>query len=266
MKKNRMLRLASMLMILTLLTTSIVGGTFAKYVTTASGTDTARVAKWGVTIGAQTELFAESYNGNATGYTDKATVKVDTTGTNLVAPGTEGTGLGLNVGGTTPEVSYSMTIKLDSAKVPSLKYTPNGGTATDYAPVKFSVYNDTAPIKENMSLTDLTTLFNGTNKIYEYDVAAKKYYMDKDGDGTIADNEKNDANALTAAPKIQIKWEWVFEDTTNKALYNELDTILGDTAAAAAGATPIDKYSGGTISDINTAVNLAWTITATQID
>ena len=47
MKKNRMLRLASALLILTLLTTSVIGGTFAKYVSTGSVSDTARVAKWG---------------------------------------------------------------------------------------------------------------------------------------------------------------------------------------------------------------------------
>ena len=47
MKKNRMMRLASILLVLVLMTSSVVGGTFAKYTTSVEGYDTARVAKWG---------------------------------------------------------------------------------------------------------------------------------------------------------------------------------------------------------------------------
>lgn len=270
MKKNKMLRLASVLLVLTLLTTSIIGGAFAKYTTQAAATDTARVAKWGVTISTHTDLFATAYKDEKVDASaTNATVKVTTGDTsNLVAPGTEGTGLSVkNAATSEPEVSYRMTITLgDAAKMPTLKYTPTGETtAKDYEPVKFTVYNGTTPIKEGISLAELKTLFNGTNVIYEYDVAAGKYYLDKDGDGTIEDSEKAAGEALTDCPNIQIKWEWVFEDNTSSALYNELDTILGNTAA---GAT-ITKYSGGgdnSISDINTAVSLSWTITATQID
>lgn len=57
MKKNRMLRMASALLILTLLTTSVIGGTFAKYVSEGSVSDTARVAKWGVEIKTSGTLY-----------------------------------------------------------------------------------------------------------------------------------------------------------------------------------------------------------------
>lgn len=267
MKKNKMLRLASVLLVLTLLTTSIIGGAFAKYTTQTTATDTARVAKWGVTFGTHTDLFATAYKDEKVDSSaTNATVKVSTGDTNnLVAPGTKGTGFGVKSAGT-PEVSYSMTIKLDSnAQMPTLKYTPTGGTQSTYEPVKFSVYNGNDLIKANMTLANLQDLFNDTNVIYEYDVAAGKYYLDKNGDGTIDDSEKADGVALTDCPNIQIKWEWAFEDNTSSALYNELDTILGNTAA---GGT-ITKYSGGgdnSISDINTEVSLSWTITATQID
>lgn len=272
MKKNKMLRLASVLLVLTLLSTSIIGGAFAKYTTQSTATDTARVATWGVTISAHTDLFATAYKDEKVdaSATD-ATVKVTTSDTsNLVAPGTTGTGLSVkNTATSEPEVSYTMTIKLGTdAKMPTLKYTPTGeSTAKVYEPVKFSVYNGTTLIKEGISLADLKTLFNGTNVIYEYDVAAGKYYLDKNGDGTIEASEKAAAAALTDCPDIQIKWEWEFENTapTIKALNDELDTILGDTAAG----STITKYSGGndnSISDINTDVSLSWTITATQIN
>lgn len=57
MEKNRMMRLASALLILTLLTTCMISGTFAKYTTQATGEDTARVAKWGVTVNVTSDLF-----------------------------------------------------------------------------------------------------------------------------------------------------------------------------------------------------------------
>ena len=65
MRKNRMMRLASVLLVLCLLTTSVISGTFAKYVTTVGGRDEARVARWGFTGEnadiAITELFKETY-------------------------------------------------------------------------------------------------------------------------------------------------------------------------------------------------------------
>ncbi len=260
MRKNKMLRMASALLILVLLTTSVVGGTFAKYVTTAEGTDTARVAKWGVTFTAGSDLFAESYKDP----TDtNVTVKVSATGTNLVAPGTTGTGFSITNSTTTaPEVSYNVTIKLDStnAKVPTLNYTPKNSSATTYAPVKFSVYNGSTKIKDNMSLSDLTTTFDGTKVIYKYDVSNKKYYVDSSLSGTL------DTTPADAAPDIKIKWEWVYEDGTNKELCDALDTILGDRAA-----NPSATFSNlpdtiGTVNSSNTDVKLSWTMTATQID
>ena len=50
MKKNVMMRVASILLVAVLLTTCAISGTFAKYVATTTGTDSARVAKWDMKI------------------------------------------------------------------------------------------------------------------------------------------------------------------------------------------------------------------------
>lgn len=263
MEKNRMMRLASALLVLTLLTTCMISGTFAKYTTQATGNDSARVAKWGVTVSTHTDLFAISYTNTND---NSGTVTVKSEGADkLVAPGTTGTGLGVTSEGT-PEVSYEMKIKLDTtAKMPSLKYTPIGGTEASYEPVKFNVYNGDTKlnITDPLTLDELKDLFNGTKVIYKYDVDTKKYYVDSNGDGTI------DSTSSDTCPNIKIKWEWAYEDATDNTLYDELDTILGNTAAATSGADPINKYNGGgenSISGINTDANLNWTVTATQID
>lgn len=48
MKKNRTMRVAVLMLALTLVTCCFVGSTFAKYTSTASGTDSVTVAKWDI--------------------------------------------------------------------------------------------------------------------------------------------------------------------------------------------------------------------------
>lgn len=106
MKKNKAMRLASALLVLTLLTTCAISSTFAKYVTKAEGTDTARVAKWGFTQAATIELdnlFKYAYD-NVEGNVD------------VIAPGTTNNATfgfaygGLSGGMTAPEVAYTFEI------------------------------------------------------------------------------------------------------------------------------------------------------------
>ena len=103
MKKNTMMRIASVLMIAVLLTTCVISGTFAKYVTANGSEDQARVAYWGFkeTSFDITGLFLAAYD-NVSG------VDAD-----VIAPGTTNS--------TTfefqpqnekaPEVAYKITVK-----------------------------------------------------------------------------------------------------------------------------------------------------------
>ena len=56
MKKNRIMRLASILLVCVLLTTSVISGTFAKYTTSQDASDSARVAHWGFNAAADFDL------------------------------------------------------------------------------------------------------------------------------------------------------------------------------------------------------------------
>ena len=67
MRKNKMMRAASALLVAVLLTTSTISGTFAKYVTQDSAKDVARVAKWGVELQVEGNLFGETYVDEITG-------------------------------------------------------------------------------------------------------------------------------------------------------------------------------------------------------
>jgi len=61
MRKNKMMRAASALLVAVLLTTSTISGTFAKYVTETKASDAARVAKWGVELQVVGNLYGDSY-------------------------------------------------------------------------------------------------------------------------------------------------------------------------------------------------------------
>ena len=50
MKTNKMMRIASVLLVAVLLSTCVISGTFAKYTSTATATSTAKVAKWDVSV------------------------------------------------------------------------------------------------------------------------------------------------------------------------------------------------------------------------
>lgn len=104
-----------------LVTTCIIGATFAKYTTTGSATDTARVAKWGVTITTSGSLYSDAYanknaaNGNLpadwtdSSSADAITVLSGTKANNIVAPGTKSYGDGLSFGITgMPEVAVDV--------------------------------------------------------------------------------------------------------------------------------------------------------------
>ena len=84
MKKNIMMRLSALLLVAVLLTTCVISGTFAKYVTTDQETDSASVAKWGVTVDVAGDTTAiTEYDGSAEAHV------ITNTGEKL-APGTAG--------------------------------------------------------------------------------------------------------------------------------------------------------------------------------
>lgn len=195
MKKNKAMRLASALLVLTLLTTCAISSTFAKYVTKAEGKDTARVAKFGVTVTAIDNAFSTVYDSETS-----ATVKSSTT-EKVVAPGTKGSFTPATVTGT-PEVSVKVTnegtVELGE------NWTVND---TYYCPLKVKVGNTTL---------EGTTYAN----VDAFETAIKEAI-----DGTTKTYAPNTAiSSSDSTPAIS--WEWAFEGDDAK------DTVLGNAANA----------------------------------
>lgn len=128
MKKNVLMRAASGLLVATMLTTCAISGTFAKYVTQDNGGDMARVAKWGVVVQVEGDLYGQNYldatntESTATDSTVSVSSKTITdiggnSTANLVAPGTEsGSPFTFSIDGT-PEVDSKATVDITTQNI-----------------------------------------------------------------------------------------------------------------------------------------------------
>ncbi len=125
MGKNIFKKLAILAMVLTLATTSLVAGTYAKYTTTITGTDTARVAKFDVTAMGATAGIA-TFNLFATiNDTLNGEVETDVSGSKLIAPGTTGSFDIVLVNNSEVTVQYEISFTGDLKTVP-LQFSIDG--------------------------------------------------------------------------------------------------------------------------------------------
>lgn len=207
MKKNKMMRLASVLLVAVILTTCAISGTFAKYVTSGNGSDTARVAKFGVTVTGTADTFKETYAKDNTGFTLDANTVVSTE--KVVAPGTSGSMAAFTITGT-PEVavrvSFAGTLELGDKWVDS--------ASTYYCPIEITVGDTTYKGKDYTSADEFETAVNDKIATYSKDYAA----------GT-------DLSTISANTPA-VSWKWAFEGNDDVK-----DTYLGDQAAAGNAAT-----------------------------
>ena len=231
MKKNVMMRFASLLLVMVLMTSSVISGTFAKYVTKGDSNDSARVAKFGVEITANGDMFSQGYEDDKyTSITTEASASVwnKAGDKDLVAPGTEGSMAQMTLTGT-PEVdvrvSYAAEVEIsDNWVVAGDTYFPlvikvNG------TPVSYAVDDDIDDIEQ--AIEDAIAAYT------------REY-------------EHNTNLSGVGADSLAITWQWPFETGANAseiAANDVKDTALGDKAVA---------------EDLT--ISVAVTTTVTQID
>lgn len=250
-KKHWTLRAAGLLFALVLITSCFVGGTFAKYVTSKSASDIARVARFGVKITAEDHTaFKTTYTTDATGLSigvNSVISSIGTSGTRdkVVAPGTgEDNAATLSITGK-PEVAVhveltmsGMDVFLEAGEHPDLTATsPTAefNLADRYYPVVFT-------LKQND-----TVLKSGT-------ISEINTYL-----ATLSKNYDAGTDLGTKFGTYTLSWKWAFEDPTidNK---NQADTLLGFLAA--------DHSAFGYLLGTNYQTGISFTLaaTVTQID
>lgn len=253
-RKNNRRTVVIVALLLALVTLLCFGGyTFSKYVTSSKGSGTASVAKWGYTASVDTtKLFGEEYKYDAAkaastvdGTGANLTVKADTAGRNLVAPGTAGS-MTFTVGGKAEvRALLSMGIDATTYKDVVLKIKKTGETTyTEYHPVKWTLKKGETTVAENVTLAKIAETIH---------------------DDTI--NKAYNPNAELTSTTYELSWVWAFEDTTGNVAgltINQVDTILGQMAAGVTGYTP----AGYEIDTANSSTELAFTFTiqVSQLD
>lgn len=238
MKKNMFLRVASVLLVLTLLSACAISGTFAKYTASSEGTDSARVAYWGFTSNNTNntivldDLFMTSYTD------DKGMIAA----ADAIAPGTTNSvnfkfDYATNTNGNikAPEVAYKITVDTTGsecgdtiAKNPNILWQLDGN--------EFGTYAD--------MIADIKALSGNSKTGAEEEAASKEYPANKlptelvNDDGTPKDHT--------------ITWKWIFDETAANATGATKNNDAGDTAMG--NATKLDN------------VKISIKITAEQID
>ena len=212
MKKNVMMRVASVMLVLVLMTSSVISGTFAKYVTTNNGSDKARVATWGVDVTVAGTTFADAYIDEKVAYSEASTVLSAIEGDDVVAPGTEGKMAAFDIKGK-PEVDVKVTYAAEL----NLANWEIKDTAV-YCPIIITVVRtENATGTTNTEVFKMGGAIDTTAKLEE----AVEAYINN---AAVTYTAGTDLSAVN--DDIVISWEWPYESGNDPA-----DTALGDQAA-----------------------------------
>lgn len=197
MKKMKSMRCAIGLAIATLLTTCLIGGTFAKYTTGAEAQDSARVAYWG--FDASNTITLENLFRNE--YTNvRSEDRSD-----VIAPGTEGQvsfGFPFTANGTAsaPEVAYTFSMNVTGSCADAIKNNPD---------IRFK-------------------LDNGSFGTWDQLIASLKALSgNASGSKNYAAGELPEAFD-TAEETHTIAWQWAFTDSADVDGQDAIDTAMGN--------------------------------------
>ena len=230
-KKQTLFRVSSLLLVLCMVSTVMLSGTFAKYTSTYAGQDTALIAKWDFKVSDGTtdlgagsdastdlDLFSHAFGTHLN--------STSTEGVSIIAPGVE------------DEFTIKMKFLSDVDATVTVDFATGAGTTVDATlPIIYSVDGSNW-----VSLEDLPDAF-------ATQVVASNVSITSNPLNNTFTFKKSAVTAGSATEISQIvKWKWAFVQT-DVATGDAIDTALG--AASAAGA--------------RTAYVLKATVTAEQI-
>ena len=195
MIKNKAMRLGYVMLVLALLTTCAISGTFAKYTASSETKDVARVAYWGFTS-SDTTTLALFNHGDAKVVSGGTVNEVS----NVIAPGTTNSA----------DLIFSYNVLNDTIKAPEVSYT----------------FKVEAENTGSTTFLDNADGFNWTLKVGE-DGTENKYAKTSDlltALNNLSASDTVSAGSLpstvfdgTTAKKITIGWRWDFTDESSTA-------------------------------------------------
>ena len=213
MKKNRTMRIAAVMLVFALLTTCIISGSFAKYITTGTAaSEAARVAKWGVKV----DAAADSVKIADDEYGTTVAAFQETAG-GIMAPGTSKESAAVITISGKPEVAVKILVEAD--------VTVDGWldkTGAFYFPLTVTVGGIAVDLS---SCTDADEVADAIKATIEGAIPSANIAPNTD----LGDAFNN---------SLKISWAWPFGADDNKESGNDAkDTYLGDQAADGNAAT-----------------------------
>lgn len=128
-KKKTISRLLAAALSVAMMTSSLVSGTMAKFTSSASASDSARVAYWGIELaGEALDLFSNQYETDGTSAAGIAYSVESATGDDVIAPGTTKTASFefISAGDKAPEVAYTLSVDVSESSIAKdLRDNPN---------------------------------------------------------------------------------------------------------------------------------------------
>lgn len=269
--KKKMTVLCGLLMAV-VITAYSVSGTYAKYTSSMSTTDTARVARWGINVGEKTKLglFEASYGaGNEIASADNG----DGTHDLVVAPGATGK-VDIAVSGTS-EVAYKLSVKAEvtnnvlyTTGVSPIKFRIGTGAWTELTKANLEAqlktelgendYAANSSVNKTVTLEwkwafDVTDLENnmGITPVTDFDYDVEDTKLGTKFQGTVITDE----DAFTAVVAADSTWSTMG--------WSSFSDVPSGAQSAVKAAMDAYKAANSTASDPNITITLD--ITATQI-
>lgn len=195
-KNGKTFRIGALLLVVALISTVMLSGTFAKYTSEYAGQDTALVAKWNLTMTdnanipfaispatAQLDLFKHAYDGKivASAGADK-----------IIAPGVKG--------------SFVLNMTNNSDVAADITFDITEDTANAAVPMEYSFDSSFPTTSTYLGAANLKTALNSEN---------------------IQLAETNGTKSQT------VYWRWAFDGTALTGATDATDTALGTASAAA---------------------------------
>lgn len=246
MKKNKLLKIACAMFALCLITTCVIGTTLAKYTTGGATQDSARIAKWGVTLAIEGD---DMFNNEYTGTNGNVTVKSSDT-LKLVAPGTSGSAT-FSISGT-PEVACKIDIEFTGKDI-VLPVGEYEDYTTEEAEDTFTLTQAYYPVV--FTLTQTASADSSRNDVVIPVVVAK---------GNLATIKAAlaayTANALYApntnlGATFELSWEWAYGQYEGVSEADKADTYLANIMAGL-------KVDDSAVLETSYSIS----ITVTQVD
>ena len=286
-KVNKIIKIvAAMLLSLTLVTSCLVSGVFAKYVKKGEATfQSIELKKWGLTVSSKGTDLKKEYTSDGNVIV-KSSTSINSGNDNIIMPGSSGRLAYFRIEGS-PEVAYSVDFSgsIDIGDGFKKYIRDSEGAIIDYFPIilRFVAY-DVSVVDDKEVFTEVAELTSPLITVKRTDVWGNEHYFDEDVlESDSIDDLQNVMNSesdislnrafddIYSAPGIPVnriyalEWEWLYHyDTEEEVEAGKTENNRAPTASGNYQTKELDTQLGEAIvekyNEFNISVDMDVTV------